>query len=152
MVVENLPGNVQQVKQLWISNGVVDILAVLPGGQNVAGPQHSQLLGEIALLYLQASAQIIYAYLASSEFVQDADTKRVCESFEKFGFELAELTHEYSYIIISRESKIEVRRKYRWYMTRAVALVLFVNPLNEEITNLGIGRESRLRRRLRYKR
>lgn len=100
MAVEYLPGNVEQVEQLWISNRVVDVLTVFSGGENVAIPQHGQLLGKIALLHIQAGAEVIDAHLTLAEFIQDPDTQGVRESFEEFGFELAEFTHEYSYILI----------------------------------------------------
>jgi hypothetical protein len=104
MVVEYFLGYVEQVKQLRIPNGIVDILTVFSGCDNITGAEDSQLLRKIALFNIQTGAKIIYANLAFAEFVQDSDTQRVGKGFEEFGFELADFTHEYSDILISCDS------------------------------------------------
>jgi hypothetical protein len=115
MVVEYFLGYVEQVKQLRIPDGIVDILTVFSSGENIAVAEDSQLLGKIALFNIQTRAKIIYANLAFAEFVQDSDTQRVCKGFEEFSFELADFTHEYSHILIGgwqQQRRIKVRMKH----------------------------------------
>jgi hypothetical protein len=93
MVIEYFLGDIEQVKQLRIPHRVIDVLTVFSSCENIAGPEDSQLLGEIALLDVQTRAKIIYAHFAFAEFVQDSDAQRVCKGLEEFGFELADFSH-----------------------------------------------------------
>src|SRR5258708_5401099 len=101
MVVEYLLGDVKQVEQLRIPDGVIHVLGVFPCGNDVPCTQDSQLLRKVALFHVQARAQVIHADFALPEFVQYSDPQRMGEGLEKLGLELADFTHdEYSYIFI----------------------------------------------------
>ncbi len=93
MVVEYLLGNVQQVEQLRVPNGVVHVLTVFSGGENVAGPENGQLLGQVALLNIEARAEVIYPDLTFPEFVQYSDPQRVGKGLEELGLKLTDFTH-----------------------------------------------------------
>lgn len=123
MVVEYFPCNVEQVEQLWVPYRIVDVLTVFSGCEDVAIPENSQLLREIALLHIQARTQIIYAYFALAEFIQDSDAERMRKGLEEFRFELAEFAHEYSYILILW---VWDKAESRWLVENAGRYALFL--------------------------
>jgi len=49
MVVENLPGDIEEAKDSRITHGIEHVARTLPGHDEVSVPQNRQLLGERAL-------------------------------------------------------------------------------------------------------
>lgn len=100
MIVEYLLGRVQQQEQLRVPHGVVHILSIFSGREDVAVPENGQLLREITLLNIQARAQVVDPDFAPPEFIEYSDPQRVGKRLEELRLERADLTHVYSYIFI----------------------------------------------------
>jgi len=94
MVVEDLFGHVKQAEQFRIPDGVIHVLAFLSGCDDAAGPEDRQLLRKIALLNVEARAQIVDPAFTFPEFIQDSDSQRMGKSFEELGLELADFDHD----------------------------------------------------------
>jgi hypothetical protein len=93
MVVEDLLGNVEQFEQLRIADGVVNVLSVFSGAEDVAIPQNCQLLGKVALLYVEPGTEIVDPGFALSELIEDSNPQGMSKGFKEFGFKLTDFSH-----------------------------------------------------------
>src|SRR5437588_11714517 len=105
MVVEDLPGILEETEDCWIAHRVKDVLAFLAAFHDVAFPQNRQLLRQRALFHRETGAQIVDPDLALAERLQDLDPQRVSQRFEEFRGETREFRHEYAYICIFRRAE-----------------------------------------------
>ena len=98
MVVKNLLGHVKQVEQFGIPDGVIHVQPLFSCCDDVTAPQDRQLLRKMALLNVQARAEIIDSTLSFPKLIQNSDAQRMGQSLEKLGLELANFTHRLIFI------------------------------------------------------
>ncbi len=93
MVIEYLLGDVEQLEQLKIADRVIDVLSLFSGGEDVSIAQDCQLLGKVALLYVEPGTEIVHPGFALSELIEDSNPQWMSEGFKEFGFKLTDLSH-----------------------------------------------------------
>jgi hypothetical protein len=96
VVIENLLCHIQQMEDLAVPNGVEDIVTLFPTHDNIPVTQNRQLLRQIALFNVQASAQVAHPSFGITQGIQDAYPKGVRQRFEEFGLELTQFRHPIS--------------------------------------------------------
>ena len=84
------------MEDLAVWHRVEDIVTLFATHNNIPIPQNRQLLRQVALFDIQASAQVVHPDLGIAEGIQDAYPERVCKCLEKFGFELTQFRHPIS--------------------------------------------------------
>ena len=91
LVVENLPGHIEQPEKRRIRDGVDHAGPGFLSAHNIAMAEHGQLLRDVGLFEIQRRAQFVHALGPFPQAIEDADTHGVSEGFEKFCFEVGEL-------------------------------------------------------------
>ncbi len=111
MIVENALRCIEKLENGLVGDGVIHVAAGFPAGHNIAHSQNRQLLGHVRLLNLQSFAELIHAFLAIAKAVEDLNSDRVGEGFEKLGFEVGDLLWHgilpYKYILICEYSHVK---------------------------------------------
>src|SRR5258708_1128756 len=100
MIVEYLLRDIEQIKQHTILDEVIHGVPVFSSRHHIASSKDGQLLGKIALLNIQSRAQVIDAHLSHPEFIQNPNPQGMGERLKEFRLEVANFSHQYSYIII----------------------------------------------------
>jgi len=95
LVVEDLACVVQQANDSRVGNRIEDVLRFLASDNDIALPQHRQLLGKGALLNLEPNAKFIYSHFAGPKRIKDSDSHRVSEGLEELRRELRHFRHLY---------------------------------------------------------
>jgi hypothetical protein len=95
LLVEDLPGYIEQAKDIWIADRVENVETILAGGDEIAAAEDGELLGQRALLRVQPFAKIAYSQFTIPQLIHYPYSQRVCESFKKLGFEGAQIGHDY---------------------------------------------------------
>jgi hypothetical protein len=95
LFVEDLPGYIEQAKDIWIADRVENVETILAGGDEIAAAEDGELLGQGALLSVQPAAKIAHSQFAIPQLVHDPYSQRVRESLEKLSFEGAQIGHDY---------------------------------------------------------
>src|SRR5208283_686864 len=85
VVVEDLPGIVEQTKDCLVWHRVVDVLAFLATDYNAALSQDCKLLRKRTLFGFQAGAELIDADFPRAQSVQYSDPHRMRQSLEELG-------------------------------------------------------------------
>ncbi len=100
VVVEDLPGVVQQTKDCLVWHRVVDVLAFLAADYNAALSQDCKLLRKRTLFNFKTGAEFVYANFPRAQSVQNSDPHRMRQGLEKFGCELGQLGHICIYLYL----------------------------------------------------
>jgi hypothetical protein len=88
VVVKDLPGNIQQVKNLRIANRIQNTLPVLPSDNNVASSQDGQLLRECALFYVESEAKSGDSDFTPAQFIENPGSHGVSQRSKELRREL----------------------------------------------------------------
>src|SRR6185312_14225417 len=91
VIVEDATGHLQQIPQGGVAHGVAHRGPLLPGLDDVLGPQDRELLGDGGLVDAEGLSELVHAPLASHEHLEDPDADRVGECLEELGLEHLEL-------------------------------------------------------------
>src|SRR5690242_1337079 len=91
MVVEDAAGDVEQVPDGSVADGVAHAGALLAGLDDVLGPQHRELLGHGGLVETEGLLELVHGPAAPDEDLEDPDADRVGESLEELRLEDLEL-------------------------------------------------------------
>lgn len=87
VIVEDLLGFVQKLKNGGITHRIEDALSFFPTFDDVALAQDGQLLGKGTLFNSQAGAQLVDAHLTMSQGIENLDPQGMSKSLEEFGSE-----------------------------------------------------------------
>src|SRR5258708_15510816 len=87
LVIEYLAGDIQQLKDHLIADGVVDGGTLFARINDIPGPQAGKLLRNGGLIGANRHLQFIYAFRASSQLIEDGEAGGMRQYLEELGFE-----------------------------------------------------------------
>ena len=94
MVVEDVPGRIEEFENRRVVYRIVNVRANLSGNDDVLVSKYGKLLGCVGLLHFELLADFSDCSLAVTQAVENGNAKRVGESLEELRLELTQLRHE----------------------------------------------------------
>ena len=91
LIAEDSPGHIEQVADERIANGIAHADPLLSADDDIAGPQHAQLLGHDRLIDAERLLQLLDAALAPDQQFEDPDAHGMGERLEERRLEGLEL-------------------------------------------------------------
>jgi hypothetical protein len=91
MVTEDAAGDIQEIAQQRVTQGIPDGRPLFAGRDDILGAQDGQMLGEGGLANLEFALEFLHALFAAAERLENPDPQRVRQGPEEFGLESLKL-------------------------------------------------------------